>query len=128
MSWGPLEFLVLAFPGSAPGKAAADALAVLHRPGVEIVDSLLVTKGADGAVTSTELADLPEFREVMTRHDLIAAEDADEVAAGLDPGTCALAVLIEHAWARQAADAVERAGGRLAASVRIPADHVPEEP
>ncbi|MEU5878865.1 DUF6325 family protein [Spirillospora sp. NPDC047279] len=132
MTWGPLEFVVLTFPGPAPGKEAVDALAGLRRAGgVQIVDSLVVVKGADGAVTSTELADIPELEGVVSgrdlRDDLIGAEDADEVGASLDPGTCALAVLVEHAWAREAADAVRDAGGRLAASIRIPAEHIPEK-
>ncbi|MFI0445693.1 DUF6325 family protein [Actinomadura sp. 6N118] len=128
MTWGPLEFLVLTFPGPAPGKDAANALTPLRRSGgVEVVDTLLVAKGPDGTVRTTELADLPEFHDLTSQHDLIAVQDAEEVAAGLDPGTCALAVLVEHSWAKEAAATIKSVGGRLAASIRIPADHVPEK-
>ncbi|KAB2344414.1 DUF6325 family protein [Actinomadura rudentiformis] len=127
MTWGPLEFLVLSFPGPAPGKGAVSALTPLRAGGVEVVDTLLVTKAPDGTVQTTELADLPEFHDLTSEHDLIAVEDAEEVAAGLDPGTCALAVLVEHSWAKEAAATIKRAGGRLAASIRIPADHIPEK-
>lgn len=51
---------------------------------------------------------------------MIGVEDADEIARTLEPGSCALAVLVEHVWA---ADAV-RAAGRLTAAIRIPAEHV----
>jgi uncharacterized membrane protein len=117
---GPVEFLVLAFPGESPGDGALAALRQLSSAGdVQVVDTLLVSREADGTVTTAELADAP-----ADQLDLIGAEDAEEIAQTLEPGYCALAVLVEHVWAANAAEAVRTAGGRLAASVRIPYENV----
>jgi uncharacterized membrane protein len=124
---GPLEFLVLTFPGEVPGADAIGALARVRRSGdIRVVDSLVVTKALSGNVTTVELADMGTFREVapgIAPMSLIGAEDAWDVAATLAPGTCAIAVLVEHAWARDAAEALRGAGGRIAASVRVPAEY-----
>jgi hypothetical protein len=125
---GPLEFLVFTFPGTLPEVSAVAALADLSRRGdVRVVDSLLVTKSAGGEVTSAELTDIPELAAVLTGPDpqtLIDAEDAAEIAHTMEPGTCALAVFVEHAWSAHAAEAVRASGGRLSASARIPADRL----
>ena len=126
---GPVEFLVLTFPGSSPGDGAIRALAGLRLSGaVRVIDTLLVAKGADGAVSTRELSEIPEFAYV-TQSDqasLIAADDAEEVGATLDPGNCALLALVEQTWAAEAAAAVRSSGGELVASVRIPPQVVRE--
>jgi uncharacterized membrane protein len=126
---GPVEFLVLTFPGTTPGEAAVRALAGLRQSGaVRVLDTLLVSKATDGGVTASELADIPALADVV-RHDdtrLIAADDAEEVGLTLDPGNCALLALVEQTWAADAAEAVRAAGGELAASVRIPAQVIDE--
>jgi uncharacterized membrane protein len=126
---GPVEFLVLTFPGSSPGDGAIRALAGLRLSGaVRVIDTLLVAKGADGAVSTRELSEIPEFAYVAQsdQASLIAADDADEVGATLDPGHCALLALVEQTWAAEAAAAVRSSGGELVASVRIPPQVVRE--
>jgi hypothetical protein len=124
---GPVEFLVLTFPGTSPGDGAIRALAGLRLSGaVRVIDTLLVSKGADGDLSTRELSEIPEFAYVAQadQTSLIAADDADEVGAALDPGSCALLALVEQTWAAEAAEAVRASGGELAASVRIPAQVV----
>jgi hypothetical protein len=126
---GPVEFLVLTFPGSSPGDGAIRALAGLRLSGaVRVIDTLLVAKGADGAVSTRELSEIPEFAYVAQsdQASLIAADDAEEVGATLDPGNCALLALVEQTWAAEAAAAVRSSGGELVASVRIPPQVVRE--
>ncbi|MEV3852719.1 DUF6325 family protein [Streptomyces sp. NPDC050095] len=128
---GPVEFVVLAFPGEHLDTSVVSALAELRKEGaVRVVDSLVVTKSADGDVTSSELAEYEELADVLAGRveetNLIGAEDARETGELLDPGSCALIVLVEHLWAQRAADAVRGAGGRIAASVRIPPEHLAE--
>ena len=126
---GPVEFLVLTFPGSSPGDGAIRALAGLRLSGaVRVIDTLLVAKGADGAVSTRELSEIPEFAYVAQsdQASLIAADDAEEVGATLDPGNCALLALVEQPWAAEAAAAVRSSGGELVASVRIPPQVVRE--
>jgi hypothetical protein len=125
---GPLEYLVLTFPGETPGADAIGALARVRRSGdIRVVDTLVVTKALSGHVTTVELADMGTFCEVapgIASVALIGSEDAGDVAATLAPGTCAIAVVVEHAWALDAAEALRGAGGRIAASVRVPAEYV----
>lgn len=127
---GPLEFVVLAFPGE---RVDADVVAVverLRRSGhMGITDALFVTKAADGKVTCTEVADLPELSHLGARWDmvtLIDGADADEVAEIMAPGTCAMALVVDHPWAKEAAGAVRAAGGRTPAVVRIQPQHTEE--
>jgi uncharacterized membrane protein len=126
---GPVEFVVLGFPGATPGAGAIKAMAGLRRSGaLRVLDTLLVAKAADGTVSASELADVPELSDLVLHDDsrLIAADDADEVAVTLTPGTCALLALVEQTWAATAAEAVRESGGELVASVRIPAQVVDE--
>ncbi|WP_024756809.1 hypothetical protein [Streptomyces exfoliatus] len=56
--------------------------------------------------------------------NLMGPEDAAEAAETLEPGSCALMLLVEHVWAARAADAIREAGGRVSGTVRISPDHV----
>jgi uncharacterized membrane protein len=126
---GPVEFLVLTFPGTTPGDGAIRALAGLRLSGaVRVIDTLLVAKGDDGVVTTRELVDVPEFAYIAQpdQASLIATDDAQEVGQTLDPGNCAVLALVEQTWAAEAAEAVRASGGELAASVRIPPQVVRE--
>ena len=127
---GPVEFLVLAFPGETIGADVVAPLdALCHSGGVRVIDTLIVTKRADGAVESSELVEHDHLRNVLTSSDevnLIGPEDAAEAADLLDPGSSALLVLVEHLWAAEAAIAFRAAGGRIAASVRIPPENITE--
>ena len=129
MSMGPVEFVILTFPGDSPGGAAVQALGGLRRSGaVRVIDTMLVAKAADGSVAHRELADVAELAGIVQpdQLNLIDAADADEVGDVLDPGNCALLALVEQTWAADAAASVRAAGGQLAASVRIPPEVVDE--
>jgi hypothetical protein len=122
---GPVEFLVLTFPGASPGPGAIRAFDGLRRSGaVRVIDSLLVVKATDGSVTPLELAEVGELAGLVQPDEsaLIDADDAEEVGLTLDPDTCALLALVEQTWAADAAEA----GGELTASVRIPTEVVGE--
>ncbi|MEV7282491.1 DUF6325 family protein [Streptomyces sp. NPDC093111] len=122
---GPVECLVLAFPGERLKVPAVTALAELRKAGqVRLIDSLVVTKSAAGEVSSSELAEYEEYEdaaaEIGPEANLLGPEDAAEVAQTLEPGSCALMLLVEHVWAAQAAEAVRAAGGHVAGRVPVP--------
>ncbi|WP_042374676.1 DUF6325 family protein [Streptacidiphilus neutrinimicus] len=110
---GPVEFLVLAFPG---GRVAAAVLGPLDRlrkaGGVRVLDARELRRGADGAATA-------EPGEA----GLITDEDVESARELLGPDESALLLLVEHVWAAELTAAFEAERGRVAASVRI----VPEE-
>lgn len=126
---GPVECLVLAFPGERLKVAAVTAIADLRRAGqVRLIDSLIVTKSAAGEVSSSELVEYEEYEEAAAEigpeANLLGPEDAAEVAETLEPGSCALMLLVEHVWAARAAEAIREADGRVAGRVPIPHEFV----
>ncbi|MEU2658856.1 DUF6325 family protein [Streptomyces sp. NPDC007325] len=128
---GPVECVVLAFPGERLKVAAVAAVAGLRKEGqVRLIDSLVVVKAASGEVSTSELVEYDEYdeatAEIGPEANLLGPEDAAEVAQSMEPGSCALMLLVEHIWATRALEAIHEAGGRIAASVRIPDDHVEE--
>ncbi|MEU1422141.1 MULTISPECIES: DUF6325 family protein [unclassified Kitasatospora] len=128
---GPAELLVLAFPRQTITVEAATVLGKLRTGGdIRVVDSLVVTRHVDGEATYGELADYEDLRGIVPDGHadlpLIGPEDAQEAAELLVPGTVALLVLIEHVWAREAAEALSAVGGRIASGVRIPPEHIDE--
>jgi hypothetical protein len=133
MTLGPLEILVVAFPTTEPGAEVAQALAAAQTAGdVRVIDLLIITKSAGGELDFADLADLEGIEDAaadllaMEMLGLLADEDIAEVAQLLDPGTSAVAVLVEHTWARGLADAVAASGGELVGAARIPHHQVEE--
>ncbi|MGW6396103.1 DUF6325 family protein [Streptomyces sp. NPDC055103] len=109
--------------------AAVTAVADLRRAGqVRLIDSLVVAKSVSGEVSTSELVEYEEYDEATAvigpEANLLGPEDAAEAAETLEPGSCALMLLVEHLWAARTAEAIREAGGRVSASVRIPPDHV----
>ena len=128
---GPVEFLVLAFPGETIGADVIAPLTALRDSGgVRVIDTMVVTKASDGSVKAAELAEFEHLWAVVDATgdevNLMGEEDAAEAAELLEPGSSALLVLVEHLWATAAAEAFRRAGGHVAASVRIPPEFVSE--
>jgi hypothetical protein len=54
-------------------------------------------------------------------HGLVNDDDLDAIGATLSPGAAAALVVYEHLWARPLADALQRAGGRIALRHHVPA-------
>ena len=133
MTLGPVELVVLGFPGSRfNGEIQPRIQELVDRDIVNIVDALLVMKDDQGDVTIFELeeledgdADLRALHACVSEElDLISDEDAEVFAAELAPGSSALAIAFEHTWMRPVRDAVINSGGVLIADVQIPAQVV----
>ena len=123
---GPIDYVVIEWPGRQPGGEAAPALVELVDRGViRVLDLAFITKGEDGEVTAVdfdEVADqVPDLKlldgassGLLVGDDLAAAGDA------MDPGTSAALLVYENRWAAPFASAVRRSGGQLIADGRIP--------
>ena len=124
---GPVDWIVVEFPGSRFKGEIAPALADLVDHGtIRVLDLLLIKKDKEGALDFFELSDLDES-EVGTLRSyeaelatLLSEEDVESVAAAVEPGSSAALLVWENSWAAPFASAVRRAGGQLAASGRIP--------
>jgi hypothetical protein len=91
---------------------------------------LFLKKDADGAVEPFEITDLGEgelgeFRLFETELAMLLSEqDVADLAETMDPGTSAVLLVWENAWAAPFGSAVRHAGGQLVASGRIPTQAV----
>ena len=117
---GPIDYLVLEFPGS---RMTGEAFPLL-------VDLVFVRKESDGSVVGVELADvngdgeldLSVFEEVSS--GLVGEDDIQEAGTVLEPGSSAGILVYENLWAAPFAAAIRRSGGQLVASGRIPVQAV----
>nr|WP_271212063.1 DUF6325 family protein [Rhodococcus wratislaviensis] len=124
---GPVDWIVVEFPGSKFNGEIAPALGDLVERGiVRVLDLLLLKKDMDGSLEAYELSDLDdseigELRSYETELAMLLSEDdVDAVAAAIDPGSTAAVLVWENTWAAPFASATRRAGGQLVASGRIP--------
>ena len=124
---GPVDYIVVEFPAGASsftGEMAAELLALADSGTIRVIDVLILTKDADGTVEAAELSDIAELGELQTIEaelaELLAAEDVDNLAAAMEPGSTAGVLIWENLWATPFASAVRRSGGQLIANGRIP--------
>jgi hypothetical protein len=128
MALGPIELLVLGFPGSRfTGEIRPRIVDLVERGVITVVDALFITKDEAGDVEYLELqqlADEPDIAalgDVMSSHlDLLAAEDALELVAELEPGSSVLALVFEHTWMLPVRDAIRGSDGVLLADIHVP--------
>lgn len=125
---GPVEYLVVAFPGSRVTGAIAPALAEAVGSGAaRILDLTFVHREADGTLKLMELQDLdPEELAALERVEgevagLLSAEDVEALGLRVPPGSSAALIVWEDLWAVPLTRAVDAAGGELVAHERIPA-------
>lgn len=125
---GPVDFVLIEFPADASTASTAAALARLVDAGtVLIYDVALIRKTGDGRLDRVDL-DGP-VENAGTGFEAFAGarsglfDDEDITLAGevLEPGTTALLLAYENAWAAPFVTAAHGAGGQLVASERIPA-------
>jgi hypothetical protein len=124
---GPVDFIVVEFPpghASFTGEMAAELLALVDAGTIRVIDILVLTKDADGAIEALELSELgdlgPLVRLEAELAELLAADDVAHLAAAMDPGTVAGVLVYENVWAAGFASAARRSGGQLIANGRIP--------
>jgi uncharacterized membrane protein len=127
MSIGPVEILVIGFPGNQFTGEAAPALAELVDAGlIRVIDLVFVTKDAEGDVAALELSEVDaSTSEAYRAHveepsGMLSEEDIEDIGADLEPNSSAAILLFEHVWATKFRDAVVGSGGELIASLRIP--------
>ena len=124
---GPIDCLVVAFPGNEFKGEIAPAIGELVANGtVRIIDLVFVKKDADGSLEVVELSELSpaeggpfddvdgEVGELLSEDDLLLA------AESLEPNSSAALLVWENVWARRVATAIRGAGGEVLMSQRIP--------
>jgi Family of unknown function (DUF6325) len=131
MTIGPVEYLVVAFPGNKFNGEIAPALRDLIDSGtVRVLDLAFVMKDADGSVVGGELEDagsevMQAFNALtIERGGLLNDDDLVDIGDALEPNSSAAILVWEDLWATRFADAIADSGGVLVDIQRIPRDVV----
>ena len=97
---GPIDWIVIEFPGSKFNGQIAPALRdLVERDLIRVLDLLVLKKDADGSLEAFELSDLDvgeigEFQDYESELAmLLSEEDVTSLAAAVEPGSSA-AVLV----------------------------------
>lgn len=129
MSYGPVEMLVVKFPGNQFSGEIAPALKELIETGlIRVIDLLFAIKDEDGNVGVFELNGMGDsvveiFEPIVQSDDEILSQaDAEGIGILLEPNSSAALLLFENAWAARFAEAVRNANGELIINSRIPRD------
>jgi hypothetical protein len=124
---GPVDWLVVEFPGSRfNGEIAPALMDLVERNLIRVLDLLVLKKESDGSLEAYELSDLDadEIGDLRVYEAqlamLLSEEDVTAVAAAIEPGSSAAVLVWENTWAAPFASAVRRSGGQLVATGRIP--------
>jgi dihydroorotase-like cyclic amidohydrolase len=123
---GPIDYLVIEWPGRQPtGEAAPHLVDLVERGLIRVLDLAFITKDEDGKVSGVEISEVAGQVEEMKVFEgassgLITDDDLGEAAEALEPGTSAALLIYENSWAAPFASAVRRSGGQLVANGRIP--------
>jgi hypothetical protein len=124
---GPVDYLVVEFPANASnftGEMVDELISLVDRGIIRIIDVLILTKDADGAIDAAELSDLDNLGKLQAIEaelaEMLAEDDVVQLAAAMEPGSTAGVLIWENLWAAPFASAARRSGGQLIANGRIP--------
>jgi hypothetical protein len=120
---GPIDYVVIEWPGRQPdGEVAPLLVDLVERGIIRVLDIAFIAKDEDGSISAAEMSDFgdafDEFEGASS--GLLGDDDLQEAGAALGPGTSAAVLLWENRWAAPIAVALRRSGGQLVASGRIP--------
>jgi Family of unknown function (DUF6325) len=115
VSIGPVEYIIIGFPGNNFKGDIVPALAkLIDSETVRIIDLVFILKDPDGNVTTFEFDQLEELSPYATLQGevggLVNQEDIAYAADGLEPNSSAALLVWEDTWATELAEAVRGAG------------------
>ena len=131
MDIGPVEYLILGFPGNMFTGQIVPELAKLIDSGlVRIIDLTFIMKDADGVVQVVEydaVEELAAFAGLDAEvGGILTDEDVAYAAEALEPNTSAALLIWEDTWATPFAVAVRNANGVILEGARIPREIIEE--
>jgi hypothetical protein len=124
---GPIDYLVIEFPGSRmSGEGLPLLVDLVDRGTIRILDLVFIRKMPDGAVVRLDLTrggaegrpDLSLFEGASS--GLLDQGDVGAAAEALQPGSTGCLLVYENRWAAPLATALRRGGAQLVAGGRIP--------
>jgi hypothetical protein len=124
---GPVDYMIVAFPGNQfRGEVAPELARLVENGTIRVIDLAFVGKNAEGEVVAFELTDLePDIREAFEKAGVEVTglfNEDDLMTAGeeLEPNTSAALLVWENVWARDVAQKLRDAGGVLLDFERLP--------
>jgi hypothetical protein len=124
---GPLELVLISFPKNQfKGEILTELENLVNADIIRVIDLLFVTKDKVGNLSVAEVTDLEkeEYKAlepvISESQGLLSQRDAEELSQSMSNDSSAGLVLFEDTWAKELADAVDRAGGVVVISERIP--------
>lgn len=126
---GPVDYVVLGFPGNKFNGKIAPELERLEKNGtIRVIDMVLVHKDIDGKIESYELKDIGgEAGDAFGQFagnisELLSLDDIDAVGAALPLNSSAAILLYENTWAIRFKEALIDSEAMLITQGRVPAD------
>jgi hypothetical protein len=120
---GPIDYLIVEWPGEQPtGDAAPLLIDLVDRGLIRVIDLVFIAKGDDGAVARLEISELGAELAIFdgASSGLISDDDVGEAGEALEPGTSAAVLVYENVWAAPFATALRKSGAQLVSNGRIP--------
>jgi hypothetical protein len=125
MEMGPIDYIVIEWPGAQPtGTVVPKLVDLVDRGIIRIIDIAFIGKDPGGAVYAMDLSDFDgdgsfaAFEGAST--GIIGNDDLADAGSALEPGTSAAVLIWENRWAAPVAVALRESGAQLVASGRIP--------
>jgi len=128
---GPVDYLVVKFPGNKFSGEILPELAKLEKSGIiRVIDLALVIKDTKGKVFVTEAKDVKgkegdafsAFAKLVGEAEWFSLDDIDAIAADLPKNTSAAVLLFENTWAIHFKEALLNSGAELVSQGRIPSE------
>ena len=124
---GPIDYLVVEFPGSRmTGEGLPLLVDLVDRGIIRILDFVFVKKELDGSMTGMAITDLDHDGKLDlavfegASSGLLDQDDIADAGGVLEPGSSAGILVYENVWAAPFATALRRGGAQLVAGGRIP--------
>lgn len=127
MDIGPVELLVVTFPGIQPDSAVVATVDdVVTRGFATVIDLVLLYRGQDGNLTVTEIDDTAHADGLgsleVQLQPMLNDEDLELIAGAVPADQSAIAIVYEQTWVRRVSAAVVDAGGSVELHARISRD------
>lgn len=122
---GPIEYIIVGFPGSKfNGQIAPELAKLIDSRLVRILDLVIISRDESGEVGVFEFDQLDELAPFADLEGevggIVGQEDIDYAAASLEPGSSLGLLVWEDLWAAPFAAAVRESGGVLLEGGRVP--------
>jgi hypothetical protein len=132
MSIGPVEYMIVAFPGNEfKGEILPELARLQDTKTIRIIDLAIVVKDENGKAETLEVTDLhSEFGNALSSllgnesGGLLNTDDLMAAANELDNNSSAALLVWEDVWATNLRDAIVNAGGELWDLERVPGEVV----